>query len=288
MASIVWDLIRPADMVSTEEGLRLTRGLLVRDISISTGGTGTDPRVLLNCLSVSGFPAISEEFAGDLTWLTVKERRVREIVSKTAVKWDIVYGGAEPVSGEIEPTWVVQDGYTTSVIQTMSTANDSKIITVWYNRAATFLGKPGAPTEDPIQVRKYQSRRHVRCIARMTKSQWDARKDDYRGAVDHINDDDWSEGTRGTWLFHGPQVTTTNTGAMVTAQLDFTYDPKGHFAVGAWFNSEGRHPKDCITEADLRGAGLPAVGDIAQGKGLTIASVQLEADFDSVFPFTLD
>ena len=121
----------------------------------------------------------------------------------------------------------------------------------------------------------------------MNKQDWDLIKANYRAVAGNINSTTWGSYTRGTVFFLGPNTTTQNVGAQVLVELIFLIELKGFYPLLSWFTYTGEHPSDSVSEATLRGRGLPAEDDVLQGNGLTLCSVQDESDFSLVFDFTL-
>jgi hypothetical protein len=289
-ATITWDLIRPADIKNTRYGMRLTRGLMVKGITIDIDPTyGTDPIVLLKCLAVPGFPQIGQGFPHtSFAYLTVSEQNLREVVRNDCAKFDIVYSGLDPSSDPV-PTWVVQDGYTISHVQTNATSDGSEAITVWYKKGedGTFGDAPTGAQENSVRVHKLVSDRIAKVIRVMPKDAWEAVKDAYRSRADTINTDNWNDGERGQWYFPGPETRTTNIGATVTVALPFYFRKVGWFGRAVWYNALGQHPVDSATESDVFAGGPPSEGTQTKGNGFTAVSVQDESIFGSVFDFPL-
>lgn len=291
-ASIIWDLIKPGDISDSYNGMRITRGLMVKGLAPVINPTyGTDPGLLARCWGVSGFPQLFESFPDPkYSYLTVRERRLIDVINKSyTVRFAVVYEGFNEV---LEPTWVVHEDFNVSFIQTSATARGSSTLNTFYRRATSAQpidangSPPNGATVQPGRVHKMRSGQVIRAIANMSTVYYQTNlRQKFLSVAAMINMDNWNGYTRGQVYFVGPKTTTRNAGTVTQAVLDFIVEPRGHYPVLAWFDLHGRHPKDCDTEAYLRAAGLPAVDNLRRVNGLSLCSVQDEGVFTSVFPF---
>lgn len=288
--SIVWDLIRPSDIRNTRTGSQVTRGLMVKGLpAVIDDRFGTDPGLLVRCLGVSGFPQLGEQFPyAPWSNLVVTEQRLLDVVNKSySARFAITYEGF--LEG-LDPIWTVQEDYSCSMILTSSTADGSKMIKGWYNPTDVtdmVMGdaKPIAgSTTKAMQVHKLRSGRVVRAIANMPTTSYNNRyRDNFRSVAEKINSTLWADMGRGQAYFVGPKTTTRNFGSITQCVCDFIVDPKGHYPIAIYRDRMGNHPGNCKTEQFVRSGGPPQMGDAKQANGITIASVQLEYDFNTIF-----
>jgi hypothetical protein len=304
--SIKYELIRVADISNTVQGLQVKRGVLVKDLPININvALDADPSVLLNGIGVAGFPQLYSLFPDSrYSWLILKEQNLVEVVSKTCIKYQLVYRGFDPsAAGSPAAQWTIRDGYTMSYVPTFSSADDSFSLQTFYQQGskgrvpwdssgnAIAPEPPGSSTKKGYQkkvakVHKPLVHRQIVASQVMDKSVWNTLKPQMRALAGKINKTPWN-GPRGTWYFTGPESTTTDVGQTMIVRCTFLNNVYGWYPVAAWFSKLGDHPTDCDTEKYLRSFGIPDTypkeNDILCGNGITICSVTGEGDFNTVF-----
>jgi hypothetical protein len=208
--------------------------------------------------------------------------------------------------------WGVTDSPQGNFVQTRATATQQPIYN-WYKKGATGTqyyvngsggtGSGGGPPSHSLQqsaiAPKYFPMRTIRATGAIFGTDWNAWQPTVRALTGCINDDDWGPGTnggaggsglptpdpRGYWLFLGPTTTTNDHGKSYFLQLDFLYDPYGHFALLGYVDrTSGDHPDDCDSEATLRTYDFPVEGGLSLMNGVGLASIYPEGDF-STFTF---
>jgi hypothetical protein len=278
---------------NADDGLFIELGAIVSDLVLGIGDT---PASAMR-IATSVLPAINS------LW-TALDPTATTSPWIDAFLWDINPRGIIQADDSLEvvltyfaptdfgggpPTWEVEDVGSNSIIQTFCTADGSENIYAFYTPGAAIDADPTEPYFTGT-VAKVVGDRAVRKTARMSKDHWDLIKDDIRAAACRINNDTWGGYERGTWLFLYANSTLDSNGNLVVA-LNFAYKEDGWWQFLAYMDitsGQPLKPDDSATEADLRTAGPPAEGSQIVYNGMTMVSVQREADFAGTFPFTPD
>jgi hypothetical protein len=189
--------------------------------------------------------------------------------------------------------WTVTDATTSEFVPCFATSAGGAALTVWYKKgqspATTVFPGVDATHDARLKgvrgIHRLSPRRHLRVTGRLLAVNWDAVKTAIRAASGKINSDVWGGYARGTWLFLGPVTRTADFGRTFDIELDFAYDPNGHYPIGVYFDEHGEHPADSATEAQLRTGGPPPENTYKGRNGIMMASVYPETPFTPLFAF---
>jgi hypothetical protein len=290
---VAWkfDLVDGARVSATIDGVEITRSCIVSGLPVAAGTS--DPEVILQATEDSGFPGffalypttIPRYQGATLQDVSVQSRDRRNNSVRLALTYRRKGGDGSGSASE----WSLEDSAQTSHVQTYGTAGGANNIQTWHK-----AGEPSTTTVKPatgadaknVSVHRMRTFRVLRATARLRGSAWAAIKGGIRGAAESINLDPWGGDPRGNWYFVGPTTRTSDYGRSYRIQLDFLEARDGHFPLAAYFNSQGVHPADCATEAQLRSGGLPSSGGTLTRNGVTLASVYYEIDFNTLFAFS--
>jgi hypothetical protein len=274
---------------------------------------------------VNRFPQLGDGYppptvVGDPTLnglLSVSKQRITSVdkakhIIAATIRYRSPTGPGGTGTGAINYT--VEDRHVQSSIKTTQTANGTQQISVWYlkpgitgyvptnhvvapdppNFSDPFTGRKAAVVRvEPVT--KITSSRVIVARGVATQAQWNTVKAAIRGARSKINQNttgDWSP--RGKWLFLGPSISYTSGFGSASVNVELTFlEATGTnlwFPLQAYFNQHNEYPADAAPESALATAGgspgyPPPVGNQIRINGLTMASVQLEADFNALFGF---
>lgn len=211
-------------------------------------------------------------------------------------------------------TYTVNDSNQQSTIKTYSTADGSQVLSGWYqpgfNNSAHYPA-PTSPNDDivdggaplaavlPVAAQKLVSHRVITATAQTFPSTWNSLKAPFQAARSCINSDTtgvWAP--RGLWLYLGPSITYNNAGTVgyLTHTIAEAVGTGRWFAILPYFNQHGEHPADSAAEADLSTAVdedsdpvayPPVLGGQIRINGLTMASIQGEVNFATLFSGTV-
>lgn len=303
-----WDVIEGAGVRNTIKGLDIIRVCLVRNVP-GDCTNGQSPSVLLTALTAPGMPTLYSPHPDPAYQnALLEEQNPRSIGSSDCVMVELVYRmrPIDPVGHANANAWTVTDSYQTSHIITYPTALET-LGNVWYKAGATKSGGGGnalrnsPPAQAAIKtggVPKIITYRVIKATAILLATDWNTWKPTVRAAKGKINSDTWGTSPRGHWFFLGPNVKYFDKIQRKNVEIELTFleDEKGHYPLIAYLNTHGIHPADCITEDQLRilpgfvtNDGTPfKEGAVAQGNGLSMASIYKETPFATVFAFTPD
>jgi hypothetical protein len=228
---------------------------------------------------------------------TLEERNVRSIRAVDSVAVDLVYRqrNGDDAGGTGGGVWSLTDSTQTAHLITFASADGTSSLIVWYEPSASdSQNSPPANVAGSVQTaqrivgaQKFKPYRVLKATSVLRGTDWALIKDDIHDISGKVNSDVWGGHARGTWLFLGP-TTKTFDPAQSTIYIDlvFIQDKDGHFPLLSYLNEKGVHPANSIKESTLRARGLPSVGQVVTGRGLSIASIYKEASFSSKFSFT--
>jgi hypothetical protein len=282
---------------NVDDGLAIELGFVVEGMTLTGGDTPAS--ALRKAMAVSGFPVLNSLYSAvdpGATSPPWSEAFLWDIAPKGMDKEEDVLEGlltyiAPADFGGGPPVWIVEDVGNNSIVQTFCTAGGVENIKVSYKQGNAVDDPPdeGPDVTYPASVAKVVGDRAVRVTAKMSRSTWDAMKDDIRAAACTICSDDWGGYDRGTWLFLYPTSTQDSNGNLVVS-LNYAFRRGGWYQFVAYFdkNSGNLKPIDSATEDEVRSAGPPPEGGSIQYNGMAMFSVQNETDFGSTFPFTPD
>lgn len=176
--------------------------------------------------------------------------------------------------------------------QSYTTAGGQKVASIYYQKG--FAGNAGqspvAPYDSAIVAgKRRRALRGLRATGLLTAAQYNAIAalvGSVRGCINSVQWGGSTANSRGTWYFEGMTSKTQDFGTTFFVELPFLNDPLGFYDLFVFKQkSTGLPPVDIDTEQFLRNQGLPSVSGIIQANGLTLASMQFEANFGSIFNF---
>jgi hypothetical protein len=287
-AFIRFDVNRRAKVVETLDGLVVNRQCLVSGLAIA-GGT-SDPEVLLKARAVSGFPALLSAISATYPQVLLRKRSIFSIDQFVdTVDVDLEYTGplGDPPSGG-GIFFTLDQAPSTEGVDWYMTADGSSNLKVWYMPGSSATGAaPAGSIELTTKTHKLRCPEVINASGPATFAQWSAVSSAIRAAGGTINSDTWGGYARGTWLCLPPHTRNLDSsGLSLMLTLTFLRRIPDWFAVEVHRDLSGRIPKDIVSEATLRGTGLPAVNAQKQANGITIASVYGETAFTPLFGFT--
>jgi hypothetical protein len=300
------DTIKPSDIQSNCDGLRVSRGFTIQFPTVdalSTApkpvGTGiSDPGVLLNALtflaSQSPSIAVGEPYPSAPSG-SISNAVNLCLVDITFNSWSAdtkLLGGrltyfTPLINGIGSPVVSFNENFTTGTEETTSTFAGDNNIAVWYGSGipANTTTQPASNTISTLtEVQKYTATGTLEVKIPFGGTFWNSVLTTYRAAVSYVNQATWGTYARGTWILVGVNAMTNDFGFNYMVTFTFQYNPYGWYPVGE-VTAEGGDfaPDDRDTVANLLALGPPSVGGVKNLNGLVRASVQGEADFVSLF-----
>jgi hypothetical protein len=293
---IDFDVVDGATVTETLNSIEIVRPVMVHDVP-GDCSTGQNPAVLLQALSAPLMPAKRSSHPSYVSAL-LEERRPRSVRSVSDVLVELVYRQRfqDPTGIPGNNVWTLTDDTQTAHLITYGSADGTQQLLVWYEPSATdSQNSPPANVAGSIQtaqrivgVQKIRPYRTLTVSSVFRGEDWEQYDDTVHDMAGKINADVWGGHSRGTWMFLGPKTRTFDPAqSVVYVDLRFIQDPQGDFyPILAYLNEKGVHPANSLKEKTLRDRGLPVVGQVKTGRGLSIASIYREAAFSNVFSFT--
>jgi hypothetical protein len=311
---------------SIDNGLLIERGIQVSNFTITNKtGTGSDPQVLLRCLSMLGsgvgdyvnrFPQLHDPYPPknvlggdvDFSFCTVRGQRITGIDrSNRTVEAIISYHSPIGPQSPGVITYTVHRKTLQHWVRTFVTAGGLEVLSTWYQPGGDINAHWNAPTSprdttDPVAIaqtgilsapaQKLLTSRVIEITGITYKDEWDSQKATFDAAAGCINSDTsgvWAP--RGTWLYVGTDVTISNGGTIgtITHVIIEGVGSGRWFPILPYFDQHGVHPADSAPEINLQTAAdspgyPPPLGTQIRINGLTMASVQNETNFHTLFP----
>lgn len=293
--AVDWDIIDGARVKKTRTSIEIIRPVLVYDLDIDCTTGLTNPSVLL--AASAELPPTGTVYHDPAYPAILEAQELSSVRSSSAVVVDLVYRLNLTLGNPNDPTmWIKTLGTQSYQIETHATANGNSALKVYY-KSGLGDGPQATPANaeaDKIgKARRTRTYKVLRVRGRMYYTKWLQFAPTVELAEECINSDTWGSASRGQWLCLGPTVdvplpTTGQSTAnlIATIEIVFVKDKLGHYPLIAYQNERREHPKDAISEANLRARGLPQVNSYRMGNGKTLASVYPETTFSDKFIFT--
>ena len=287
----IFDRVENARIRNTVSMTEYVRRVTVVDIPKES--VTTAHMALVRILTDAQCPKLGAAYPDPTTGAVLEERNLIAIEQqKRRVELDLVYRTVLPPGslGSDQIVWTVDDAPTVSHILTNATSNQGAALSVWYKpgEADTTAAAPSGATIKGAQVHKVEVDRTIRVTGRATRTQWKAVRATIRATKARINSVVWGGYARGTWLFLGPHTRTIDRGNTYDISLEFWNKELGWYPIAPYTDEFGNIPKDVAREQAVRQNGPPLEGTYQGRNGVMMASVQKEANFNTIFNFTPD